>query len=76
MKSRIRTLEEVRQVGLAALTEVLGHADAIRFLQLFTNASGDYTAERRKTLGDPTIDEIVRELSKRKSKSRKGKPSQ
>ncbi len=60
--SRENTLEEIRAIGMAALREALGPVDAIRFLRLFDLGSGDYTAERAEILGDPTLDELSREL--------------
>ncbi|HTE18773.1 MAG TPA: hypothetical protein VK689_10395 [Armatimonadota bacterium] len=61
-KPRSRTLNEVREVGMAALREALGPVDAIRFLQMFDLGSGDYTAERDEILGDPSLDELSRQL--------------
>lgn len=42
-----------------------GHVDAIRFLQIFELGKGDYTKDSAKWL-DIEIDEIVREIERRK----------
>ncbi len=58
-----RTLEEVRQEGLAALRERLGRADMIRFLQQFEVGSGDYARDRHAWADQFAIDEFEREAA-------------
>lgn len=55
-----RTLDEVRQEGLAALEERLGRADMIRFLQQFETGSGDYASERHAWVDGSALTDIVR----------------
>ncbi|HEY2883390.1 MAG TPA: hypothetical protein VGJ15_13170 [Pirellulales bacterium] len=43
-----RTLEQIRQDGLAALREKLGRTGMIRFLQQFEQGSGDYSKQRKE----------------------------
>jgi len=62
----MRTLTEIREVGLAVLARTLGPADTIRFLQQYNHGQGDYTAERDRLLGDPTVDELVRSIEQRR----------
>ena len=62
MNAHTMTLDEIRQVGVAALVEVLGPAGAVRFLQQFDTGKGDYTDARQQILGNPTVDELIREL--------------
>ena len=70
MNERTMTLNEIREVGVTALTKALGPAGAIRFLQQFQTGSGDYTAGRRKMLGNPAVDELLQELKqKRRTKT-------
>ena len=56
-----RTLDEVRQEGLAALEERLGRADMIRFLRQFETGSGDYARERHAWVDRSTLDDIARQ---------------
>ena len=55
-----RTLDEVRQEGLAALEERLGRADMIRFLQQFETGRGDYASERHAWVDGSTLNDVVR----------------
>ena len=66
MSTSTRSPEEIRQLGMTALTHSLGPVDTIRFLQQFDRGQGDYTKERNAILGNPALDEVLREL---KSKS-------
>ena len=70
MSDRARTLEEIRRVGLAALAGALGPVDAIRFLQIFDNGSGNYTSERAHRLGDPSVADVVAEVKARRARKR------
>ena len=54
-----RTLNEIREVGVEALAESLGPVDTVRFLQQFDVGHGDYTAERKRLLGNPSVDQIL-----------------
>ncbi|WP_017315103.1 hypothetical protein [Mastigocladopsis repens] len=53
---------EIRGLGIEALTKALGPAGMARFMQQFDMGSGDYTRDRDKILGNPTIEEIVAEI--------------
>jgi len=60
---------QIRKVGVEALTKALGPIGMVRFLHFFETGVGDYTRERGKWLGDPSIREIVEEIKgKRKDK--------
>jgi hypothetical protein len=50
MSTLRRTPEEVRTLGLDALRNALGTVDMIRFIQLYSPGTGDYTAERRAAI--------------------------
>jgi hypothetical protein len=52
------TLDEIRTAGLAALRERLGLVGMVRFLQMFSNGSGDYVKSRRKWVERTTLAEI------------------
>jgi hypothetical protein len=66
MNPATMTLEEVRQTGLQALTRDLGPVGLVRFLQQFETGSGDYTAERRGWLGQPTVRDISEEIERKR----------
>ena len=67
----MRTLSEIREVGLAVLAKTLGPADTIRFVQQYDRGHGDYTAERDRLLGRLTVDELVKSIEQRR-KAAKG----
>jgi hypothetical protein len=50
---------EVRKVGVEALMDALGPIGMARFFQDFGLGSGDYTAERGKTLEGITLEDII-----------------
>ena len=62
----MKTLNQIREEGISVLTESLGSVDTIRFLQQFDAGHGDYTAERRRILGNPTVDEVLRKIKARR----------
>ena len=62
----MKTLNQIREEGISVLTESLGPVDAIRFLQQFDVGHGDYTAERHRILGNPTVDEILKKIKARR----------
>ncbi len=64
--NRKKSPNEIRQAGMAALTQTLGPVDALRFLLQFEMGKGDYTLERSRILGNPTVKELLRELKIKK----------
>lgn len=58
---------ELNQKGFQALADSLGYADAIRFLKLFDNGSGNYTQERHQWLNHITLEEILTDIRKRQN---------
>ena len=59
------TPAELRRAGIDALVKALGPVGMARFLLLFGLGKGDYTSERDRILGSPTVDELVDELERR-----------
>lgn len=59
------TLAELRRAGIDALAKALGPVGMARFLQQFDPGQGDYTAERSRILGDPSVDEVMDEIERR-----------
>ena len=55
-----KTPIELYRVGVDALNRALGPAEAIRFLRLLDNGSGDYTAERQARMekDEGTLEEL------------------
>lgn len=66
-KTDIKSINEIRKLGIDALAEALGPVDMARFLQSFDLGRGDYTKEREKWL-DQGLEDIVVEIKKRRKK--------
>jgi hypothetical protein len=66
-KTDVKSINEIRKLGIDALAEALGPVDMARFLQSFDLGRGDYTKEREKWL-DQGLEEIVVEIKKRRKK--------
>ena len=62
MNAHVMPLEEIRRAGLDALARELGPVGLIRFLQQFETGWGDYTAERRQWLGEPTVQQLGEQI--------------
>jgi len=58
MNTQAMSLNEIRKNGIDALTEKLGTVGMIRFMQQDETGQGDYTKEREKLLGNPTIEKL------------------
>ena len=65
MESEVRSINEIRKLGIDALAEALGPVDMARFLQSFDLGSGDYTKERAGWL-DQSLDEILEEIKRKR----------
>lgn len=63
------TLAELRRVGTDALIKALGPVGMVRFLQQLHPAHGDYIARRDAILGNPTVDELMGEMKRRRGGS-------
>lgn len=61
------TPNELRRRGMEALLRELGPADMVRFLQQFEHGQGDYTREREKWLGNPSVQEVASRLREQES---------
>jgi hypothetical protein len=60
------TPAELRRAGIDALVRALGPVGMARFLQQFDPGHGDYTADRDRILGNPTVDDLMDELEQRR----------
>lgn len=61
------TLAELRRAGIDALAKALGPVGMARFLQQFDPGQGDYTAERSRILGNPSVDAVMDEIERRRA---------
>jgi hypothetical protein len=59
---------ELRQKGYKALFDALGPVDMIRFIQQMSEGQGDYTRDRKKWLGNPSVNEIIQKMKNQDSK--------
>lgn len=62
MNTQAMSLNEIRKNGIDALTEKLGTVGMIRFMQQDEIGYGDYTKERMELLGNPTIEELAKNI--------------
>lgn len=65
-KIDVKSINELRRIGIDALADALGPVDMVRFLQSFDLGSGDYTKERAKWL-DQSLEEILGEIKSRRT---------
>jgi hypothetical protein len=63
------TQSQIMQIGIEALAKCLGPAGMLRFMQQYNQGSGDYTRDRDKILGNPTLSEIVAEIKARRQQA-------
>ena len=68
MKTDTLNPAELRATGYKALAEALGPLGMARFLRQFEHGNGDYTRDRKKWLGNPSVQTVVRRIrSQRKT---------
>ena len=68
MKEYNMSLEEIKRIGIKVLVENLGGVGMIRFFQQIEKGWGDYTKEREKWLGNPSVEEIYEEIKNLREK--------
>lgn len=61
MNVNVNSAVDIRNVGMQALVAALGPVGYARFLQQFSNGSGDYTKEKY-LMPEPSMEELVAEL--------------
>lgn len=68
-------LADITSTAIALLCREIGVANTARFLNQFTTGIGNYAAERDEFLGNPTVEELVAEIQRKRTKSnRRRKP--
>jgi hypothetical protein len=70
-----KPLAEVTGRAIEVLSRELGPADALRFINQFTNGYGDYTTEREALFEGLTLDQIVSEIKQARESRSSGKGS-
>jgi hypothetical protein len=68
-------LAEITVTGIRVLCREMGAVNAARFLNQFTTGLGDYTEERDQLIGEPTVDELLAQIKRRKKIGRSQKPA-
>jgi hypothetical protein len=67
------TLNEIHQIGLAALSRELGPVGMVRFLQMFETGYGDYSQERTLWLKEQPVEAIAERIKlRREEESHRG----
>ncbi len=70
-----RNAAQLAADGFAAMVQKLGMADAVRYVQLFHQGTGDYTRERHQWLDEVSHDQIANlttKAEKKGTRKRKG----
>ena len=60
------SVSQITETAVSLLCRELGPVNTARFINQFTNGSGDYTKDRETILGNRTVEEIVAEIKKRR----------
>lgn len=68
MSSQTLAVDSIRERGVRVLTRELGAAGMVQFMQQFQTGRGDYTKDRHKILGRLTVDQVVNEIRRNKTK--------
>jgi hypothetical protein len=68
MSKQAMSLNQIREVGLEALTKALGPVGMVRFLQQFERGAGDYTKNREKWLRGISLQSILKEIKGKRLK--------
>ena len=63
MAVTVRELEKIRREGLKALKEKLGVDGMIKFIQMYSDGTGDYTKDREEILKAVTIEDFEKFLT-------------
>jgi hypothetical protein len=64
-----RPLAEITQDALRILSREMGIVNTLRFVSQFTVGYGNYTEEREQLFADMTLDDMVSEIKRRRSRA-------
>ena len=62
MNAQIMTQQQIRMTGIKILSQHMGVTEMIRFLQQSETGYGDYTRDRDKLLGNPSLEDLVADI--------------
>jgi hypothetical protein len=74
MVTQVRPLAEITTQALKVLYKEIGVADTVRFVNQYTTGYGNYTQEREQLFADLTLDEIVSEIKRTRSRPARKEP--
>ena len=63
MAVTVRELEKIRREGLKALKEKLGVEGMIKFIQMYSDGTGDYTKEKYENQEELTIENFEKYIA-------------
>jgi hypothetical protein len=66
MKTNPMPIAEVTTAAIALLCREIGPVNTARFINHFSNGFGNYTEERDCLLGNPTVEDLVKEIEGRR----------
>ena len=66
MKTTPMPIAEVTTAAIALLCREIGPVNTARFINHFSNGFGNYTEERDSLLGNPTVEDLVKEIEARR----------
>ncbi|MEA1960816.1 MAG: hypothetical protein U9N81_05975 [Bacillota bacterium] len=69
--SHTMSQNQIRSIGIAALTKTLGPVGMTRFLQQFDRGVGDYTNDRVQWLEQFNLDEICKSIDEMPRKDKR-----
>ena len=69
MKTNPMPIAEVTAAAIALLCREIGPVNTARFINHFSNGFGNYTEERDSLLGNPTVEDLVRDIEARRGSS-------
>lgn len=69
MKTTPMPIAEVTAAAIALLCREIGPVNTARFINHFSNGFGNYTKERDDLLGNPTVEDLVKEIEIRRGSS-------
>ena len=62
MNAQIMIQQQIRMTGIKILSQHMGVTEMIRFLQQSETGYGDYTKDRDKLLGNPSLEDLVADI--------------
>ena len=62
-----KPLAEITAQAIRVLCREIGVVNTARFLNQFSTGLGNYTKERSKIIGEPTVDDLIAEIHEAKA---------